>query len=189
MKNVLFLSNHDISRIYSVLGEDINKVKMAIAFTLTTRGMVQWYYGDEIGMKNFSHPEDGKVREDFQGGWAADGINKFDYANLSSTEKNLYDYVQSIAIWRKNSAAIKSGKLMQFIPENGVYVYFRYTDTETIMVVLNTDKNAYTPDVKRFAERLNGFNSATDVVTGTIINGIANINVEGMQSGIYILKK
>jgi len=187
LKNVLFLSNHDISRIYSVFGEDVNKVKMAIAFTLTTRGMVQWYYGDEIGMKNFSHPEDGKVREDYPGGWAADGIDKFNYANLNSSEKDLYDYVQSIALWRKNSAAIKTGKLMQFIPENGVYVYFRYTDTETIMVILNTDKKAYTPDLKRFTERLHGFKSATDVVTGATINGIGNINVESMQSGIYIL--
>jgi neopullulanase len=189
MKNVLFLSNHDISRIYSVLGEDMNKLKMAIAFTLTTRGMVQWYYGDEIGMKNFSHPEDGKVREDYPGGWPADGIDKFSNANLNAQEKEIYNYVQTIALWRKNSAAIKSGKLMQFIPENGVYVYFRYTDTETIMVILNTDKKAYTPDVTRFAERLNGFNSATDIVTGTTTNGIANIKVEGMQSGIYILNR
>ena len=29
---------------------------------------------------------------------------------------------------------------MQFVPQDGVYVYFRYDDKQTIMVVMNTAK-------------------------------------------------
>ena len=32
------------------------------------------------------------------------------------------------------------GRFMQFVPDNGVYVYFRYTDKQTVMIVLNTSK-------------------------------------------------
>lgn len=188
MKNVVFLGNHDLSRTYSVMGENTPKLKLAIAFAFTTRGMVQWYYGDEIGMKNFSSPDDGKVREDFPGGWASDSINKFDGANLNPNEKEIYDYVKNLANWRKNSEAIKSGKLMQFIPENGVYVYFRYTDNETVMVVMNTGTTKYALDAKRFAERVGKFNTATEIISGTTTNGIENITVEAMQAGIYVLK-
>lgn len=188
MRNVLFLSNHDVSRFYSVVGEDVAKFKLGIAFIMTTRGMVQWYYGDEIGMKNFSFPEDGLVREDFPGGWTGDTINKFDVNNLNAKEKDIYNYVSTIANWRKNSDAIKNGKLMQFIPEEGVYVYFRYTEKETIMVVMNTSSKTYTLDAARFAERISGFSSAYEVITGTTTTGLKNISVNAMKAGIYILK-
>ncbi len=188
MRNVLFLSNHDVSRFYSVVGEDVAKFKLGIAFIMTTRGMVQWYYGDEIGMKNFSFPEDGLVREDFPGGWAGDTVNKFDVNNLNAKEKDIYNYVSTLANWRKNSDAIKNGKLMQFIPEEGVYVYFRYTEKETIMVVMNTSSKNYKLDAARFAERISGFSSAYEVISGSTTTGLKNISVNGMEAGIYILK-
>ncbi|MCB0683565.1 MAG: alpha-amylase, partial [Saprospiraceae bacterium] len=64
--NVTFLDNHDLSRFYSVIGEDLRKYKSGIAFLLTMRGIPSIYYGTEILMKNFKDP-DGKVREDFPG--------------------------------------------------------------------------------------------------------------------------
>ncbi|HNM08487.1 MAG TPA: cyclomaltodextrinase C-terminal domain-containing protein, partial [Chitinophagales bacterium] len=158
-----------------------------VAFAMTTRGMVQWYYGDEILMKNFSFPEDGLVREDFPGGWQGDGTNKFNAQNLAGKEKEIFNYVSGLANWRKNSDAIKYGKLMQFIPENGVYVYFRYTEKETIMIVLNSASTEYTLDTKRFAERIGNFTIAQDVVTKQN-NTIAGLKVAAKSPGVYVLK-
>ncbi|HEY5326914.1 MAG TPA: alpha-amylase family glycosyl hydrolase, partial [Mucilaginibacter sp.] len=84
-RNVVFLDNHDQSRFYSVVGEDINKYKAGLALLLTTRRIPQMYYGDEILMKNFSRP-DGLVREDFPGGWAGDKVNKFTAAGRTDKE-------------------------------------------------------------------------------------------------------
>lgn len=187
MRNVVFMSNHDISRMYSVLGENIQKFKMATAFTLTTRGMVQWYYGDEILMKNFVSPEDGKVREDFPGGWPSDALNKFDRVNMNNQERAYYDYVRALANWRKGSEAITRGKLMQFIPEDGVYVYFRYTDKETVMVVLNTSDKAYTVDTVRFAERLQGFATAFEVTDQTT-HTLSGLSIAAKSPGVFVLK-
>lgn len=72
-KNMIFLDNHDVSRIYSELGEDFNKWKQAIAILMTTRGIPCLYYGTEILMSGFTNP-DGLVRKDFPGGWPRDSV-------------------------------------------------------------------------------------------------------------------
>ena len=165
MQNVVFLDNHDISRFYSVVGEDKEKYKMSIAWLLTTRGVPQWYYGAEILMKGHAAP-DGLVRMDFEGGWPGDKVNKFTAAGRTPAEDSMFNYVKTLANFRKGSAAIKEGKLMQFVPEDGVYTYFRYNDAETVMVVMNTAKEPKTIDVTRFDERFSGFTKATNIVSG-----------------------
>ncbi len=59
---------------------------------------------------------------------------------------------------------------MQFIPQNGVYVYFRYDPKQTIMCVMNTSEQPATIDLSRFAERMKGFTKAYDVATGVTFN-------------------
>ena len=93
MRNVLFLDNHDVSRFYSVIGEDLQKYKMGVAWLLTCRGIPQLYYGTEVLMKNFSNP-DGKVREDFPGGWPGDKKNLFVAAG-----RNAQQWLAEERIW------------------------------------------------------------------------------------------
>ena len=45
---VIFAENHDTERYFSAIGEDINKLKTAMIFLMTTRGIPQIYYGGEI---------------------------------------------------------------------------------------------------------------------------------------------
>ena len=167
MQNVVFLDNHDLSRFYSTIGEDMNKYKMSIGWLLTTRGTPQWYYGAEIGMKGLANP-DGWVRMDFMGGWPGDSVNKFTEAGRTPREDSIFDYTKRLAQFRKTSPAIKTGKLMQFVPEDAVYTYFRYDNKQTIMVVMNTAKEERTIDPQRFKERLNGRLDVKDVMDGTV---------------------
>jgi glycosidase len=167
MQNVVFLDNHDLSRFYSVIGEDLDKYKMSIGWLLTTRGVPQWYYGAEILMKGMANP-DGWVRMDFPGGWAGDSVNKFKAAGRTAQENETFNYVRTLANFRKNSSAIKTGKLMQFVPEDWVYTYFRYDDKQTVMVVMNTSKEERTIDLKRFEERTKGFTKGKDVINASV---------------------
>jgi hypothetical protein len=59
---------------------------------------------------------------------------------------------------------------MQFAPEDGIYVYFRYTETDKVMVILN--KNISSKDLKldRFREMLGDHMTATDIFSGTLFN-------------------
>ena len=57
------------------------------------------------------------------------------------------------------------GKMMQYVPEDGVYTYFRYSDKQTVMVVMNTSKTDKTISFGKYAERTGGFTQATDIIT------------------------
>ena len=166
MKNVIFLDNHDKTRFFSEVGEDFQKYKMGIAWLLTSRGIPQLYYGTEVLMKGVSNP-DGWVRLDFPGGWAGDAQNKFEASGRTQQENEAFDYVRKLANFRKQSSAIKAGKLMQYVPEDGVYVYFRYDENQTVMCIMNTSENEKEIETNRFAERLNGFTQTKDIITNT----------------------
>lgn len=166
MRQVIFLDNHDLPRFYSVLGEDTSKYKMAFSWLLTFRGIPQMYYGNEILMTGMTSPNDGYVRQDFPGGWEGDAANKFTAAGRTAKENSIFGYIRKLANFRKTSSAIKTGKLMQFYPVDGVYVYFRYDEKQTVMCVMNTNDKPMTIDLARFAERMKGFTSAIDIAAG-----------------------
>ena len=52
MNNCIFLDNHDMDRVFSVIDEDWKKMKMGFNWLLTLRGIPQIYYGTEVLMKN-----------------------------------------------------------------------------------------------------------------------------------------
>jgi len=166
-RNLTFLDNHDLSRFYSVVGEDIRKYKMGIAFLLTTRGTPSLYYGTEILMKNFADP-DGKVREDFPGGWKGDKADKFTAKGRTEKENEAFDFIKKLANYRKDNEVLQTGKLTQFVPQNDSYVYFRSNEKKTVMVIMHYSDKPHTIYMSRFAEKLNGFKSYKDVMTDKI---------------------
>ncbi len=165
MKQVIFLDNHDLSRFLSVVGEDVQKLKIGLAWLLTFRGVPQLYYGTEIKMKNFADP-DGLVRLDFPGGWVGDSANKFIATGRTPGEDSLFNYTRTLAQFRKQSSAIKTGKMMQYVPEDGVYVYFRYDARQTVMCIMNPGDKETELATARFEQRLKGFTKAKDIITG-----------------------
>lgn len=163
-KHVNFLDNHDKTRFFTEIGEDFQKYKMGVGWLLTTRGIPQFYYGTEILMKGASNP-DGWVRLDFPGGWQEDRVNKFERSGRTPQEDSAYNWVRTIANYRKNSSALKTGKFMQYVPEDGVYTYFRYDNNRTVMIVMNTMNGEKTVGLERFNERTKGFSSAKNIIT------------------------
>lgn len=188
MRNVIFLDNHDIARFYSVVNEDVEKYKTAINWLLTCRGVPQFYYGGEIGMTGTTSPNDGYVRQDFVGGWKEDKTNKFTAEGRNAKENEIWNHISTLAKYRKNSSAITTGKMMQFVPQDGVYVYFRYDDKQTIMVVMNTSKETKTIDLKRFAERTNGFSKMRNINTGATAE-LKEIKLDTYRSNVFELIK
>jgi glycosidase len=162
MKHVNFLDNHDKTRFFSEIGEDFQKYKMGVGWLLTARGIPQLYYGTEILMKGVSNP-DGWVRLDFPGGWEGDKQNKFDATGRTAQEVEAFNFMKAIANYRKKSSALKTGKLMQYVPEDWVYTYFRYDNKQTVMVVMNTANEEKTIRPERFRERTAGFTKAKNI--------------------------
>lgn len=97
---VVFPDNHDMSRFFMQVGEDVDLLKMGVAFFLTTRGIPQIYYGTEVLL---THPgwEHGDIRSDYPGGWEGDAANAFTGEGLTAEQKDMQAYVKTIQNWRK----------------------------------------------------------------------------------------
>ena len=165
LRNVIFLDNHDIGRFYSVVGENMDKYKSSLSWLFTCRGIPQLYYGSELATTGFTSPSDGYVRLDFPGGFAGDTANKFELSGRTVKDHEIWRHVHALANYRKQSTAIMTGKMTQYVPEDGVYVYFRYDAKQTVMVVMNTAKTDKVISFEKYPERTTGFTQYTDVIS------------------------
>lgn len=161
-RNVLLLDNHDEPRFFSIVGEDVEKQKTGYKWLLTCRGIPQLYYGSEVLLKGFTNP-DGYVRADFPGGWNGDKKDAFTGIGLTKDETSVQDLVKKLGNFRKGSSALKTGKMMQYIPVDGLYVYFRYDKNQTIMCIMNTSQKEQLVDFYKYSDRTAGFSSARDI--------------------------
>ncbi|MFW5755789.1 MAG: glycoside hydrolase family 13 protein, partial [Tangfeifania sp.] len=158
---VVFPDNHDMSRFFVQMGEDIDLLKMGIAYFLTTRGIPQLYYGTEVLMTH-EGSEHGNIRAEFPGGWDDHKTNAFTGEGLTAEQKEMQQYISIIQNWRKNKEVIHTGKLMHFTPEDGIYTYFRYNNEETVMVVLNKNREERMISSERFSEIMEGYSSGKE---------------------------
>jgi glycosidase len=185
-RNCIFLDNHDLDRVYSIIGEDMAKYKMILNWLLTLRGIPQLYYGTEILMKNFKNPSDAEVRRDFPGGFPGDRENKFDPSGRTAREQEAFQFVSTLAKFRQKSSAIGDGKLMQYLPDNGLYTYFRYSPKQTVMVISHTGQADMAVKLGRFAERTKGFSKLRDVQTG-LVKPLADFVIKPKESFVFEL--
>jgi glycosidase len=185
---VVFPDNHDMSRLYSQVNENLDLFNLGLTYMLTTRGTPQIYYGTEILMSNPGTDDHGIIRSDFPGGWQGDQKNGFSNIGLSSNQIETKSHIQKLLKWREKNGVIHHGKMMHFVPENNIYVYFRYDNDEKVMVVLSLNKKDVTLDLKRFKEMLPISFSATEIISGTNMELADSLNVPAYKSLILSMK-
>jgi glycosidase len=189
INNILvFAENHDTNRFNDVYKNDFNKYKMAMTLIATIRGIPQLYYGSEIGMAGDKGQGDGDIRRDFPGGWNGDTNNAFTASGRTEEQQKFYDFTSKLFNWRKNKEVIHSGKMMHYIPENNVYVYFRYNDKESVMVVINNNTDKHKININHFKESIKNYQTGTDVLTGKQISLKDDIEIDGKSALVLELK-
>ena len=132
-----------------------------------------------------SHPgtdSHGVIRSDFPGGWDGDRKNAFTGRGLNRKERDAQALIRKLYNWRKTADVIHHGRFMHYAPVSQTYVYYRYDDDESVMVVLNRDADAVTLDVAPFEERLAGYRFATDVLSGKRFSVESPLTVPGRSA-------
>ncbi|NLH55253.1 MAG: glycoside hydrolase family 13 protein [Rikenellaceae bacterium] len=188
MDIMIFADNHDVSRFMKSKNMSIGRFKLGMAFLLTTRGIPQIYYGTEILMDGDEAEGHGVIRRDFPGGWEGDTRSAFTADGRTKKENEAWNYLNTILQWRKTATAIHNGRLIHFIPEKEVYVYFRQNSEQTVMVVLH---NGYQPKViktQRFNEILRNFKEGVDILTDTRITNLEKLQLSPRSALIIELK-
>jgi glycosidase len=147
---VTLLGGHDDGRFMSEKGATLAGLKLANAFVLTTRGVPQLYYGDEIAMTG---PDEPTTRGDFPGGFPGDKRNAFSKEGRTSDEEDLFDYIRKLIHLRSELDPLKRGALINLYVSDQQYAYARKIhpkpgevvfNSDSAIVVLNNDSKAAT---------------------------------------------
>jgi len=117
---VTLLGGHDDGRFMSEKGATIAGLKLANAFVLTTRGVPQLYYGDEIAMTG---PDEPTTRGDFPGG------------PRTQEERELFEYIRKLIRLRRELEPLRTGRLVNLYVSEQQYAYAR----GPVIVAINND--------------------------------------------------
>ncbi len=173
-----FLDNHDIDRYSTAVKRNVLKYKMGLAMLLTARGYPQIYYGTEIMLDGIPGDYQGH-RFDFPGGWQEDKRNCFTASGRTPAENEVFVYLKKLLNYRKMNRVLQNGLMKQFIPENGIYVNFRFDDSKTLMIIANNNDQAREVDLKRFSEILSDKTEGIEITTSKSYSLKNPVSVQG----------
>jgi glycosidase len=156
---VTLVGGHDDGRFMSEEGATIAGSKLAHTFILTTRGVPQLYYGDEIAMTGNDEPT---TRQDFPGGFPGDRRNAFTRAGRTAPEQDLFDHVRKVARLHAELEPLRRGTLRNLYIAEQQYAYARETGRATVIVVINNDRREATVEFKVPTESLSEGSALVD---------------------------
>ena len=116
------LDSHDTERFLFYCGNDVEKLKLAVAFQLMFKGAPAIYYGDEVGITGDNDPDCRKCMV-----WDEDKQNK-----------ELLDWYKTLIKLRKDHDCIKKGsyRTLECNKEDDLVMFERADDKEKIRVII-----------------------------------------------------
>ena len=126
-KITVLANNHDTPRFLSLDGATMAGAMLHTAFILSTRGIPQLYYGEEIAMEGKDDPDN---RRDFP-------ARAFKAEGRKPQEQQMFEWTRSWIRLRRQEGAIRSGRLIDLFYDDDTYVFARQYATETVIVALN----------------------------------------------------
>lgn len=163
---MLFADNHDTVRMMAAVKGDEALARMALAFVATAPRVPQFYTGSELGWRGPDPRNDGVLRADFPGGFAGDARDAVTGQGLTDAERRMQGWLRRLLNWRKSQPLVHDGRLMQFMPHDGAYVYFRHDPARRgrVMVVLHKGSEPLALKLDRFADMVRPGQAARDVL-------------------------
>lgn len=140
---VTLLGSHDVARFMNERGATIDGLKLAFTFLLTTRGIPQLYYGDEIAMPGAGDPDN---RRDFPGGWPGDARNAFEPSGRTAQENEIFTHVQKLLGLRAALEPLRRGQLVHVYLAEQQYVYVRTGRSNSVVIAINNAAQPTTID-------------------------------------------
>lgn len=113
------LGSHDTPRIWTVLGEDEARVRLATTLLFTYPGVPSIYYGDEIGMAGEGDPDNRRCMV-----WEPEAWNQ-----------SVHDLYRTLIGLRRSSAALREGGFQVLRAEGDTVAFLRDAPTEQLVIV------------------------------------------------------
>ena len=126
------MDSHDTPRYLTCARGDKNSLKLAWLFMMTIPGAPCIYYGDEIGLGGQHDPD---CRRSFP--W-----------NEDQWDRELFNYFKAAISMRKSHPSLRRGSFTRLWSADGVYVFRRALEGETMVVALNPSEQPRTLEVQ-----------------------------------------
>ena len=185
---VVFGDNHDTDRLFTRVGQDVAKLKMALTFLFTTRGITQMYTGTELLKAAYEHDGHGPMRSNFPGGWPGDPQNAFSPEGRTDQQNQMIKHISRLLHYRKNTSALHDGHLKQYVPQRNVYAYLRWNDEKTILVLLNNSPEEQS-GLPFISDAWNGFSQAVNVLDGHVFNSAGDVVIPANTSLVLEMQR
>ena len=184
---VTLLGGHDDGRFMSEKGATIEGLKLANTFVLTTRGVPQLYYGDELAMTG---PDEPTTRKDFPGGFAGDKRNAFTREGRTTEQQEVFQHIQKLTRLRRELEPLRRGKLVNLHVTEQQYAYARQSGSGVVIVVINNDTKPAAADFAVTRLSLDGsvlFTDRMGVVPDTRVSlGRLRVTVPARSAAILV---
>lgn len=131
---VTFLGLHDMPRFLNERGADMQSLKLAFTFLLTTRGTPLIYYGDEIAMRGGADPDN---RRDFPGGFPGDPQNAFLAKSRTAEQTEVFNHVHSLLKLRHELEPLRRGDLTILCASNNAWACVRAFQSHRALTLIN----------------------------------------------------
>lgn len=139
---VTFLGSHDTARFMNEA--NVEDLKLAFTFLMTTRGIPVIYYGDEIAMRGGGDPDN---RRDFPGGWKEDARNAFTVTGRTVEEQAIFDHLRRLTRVRAKLESLRRGSTVDLVAKDQVYAFARVSGSLAAVVMFNMDTKPATVSV------------------------------------------
>jgi hypothetical protein len=189
MRLVTFLDNHDQPRFLNAANANNNasRLKVALVFLYTARGIPCLYYGTEQAFNGGNDPYD---REDMFAGQFEQGPSLGDNFNMAHP---LFQWVAKLNNLRRLYPAVQTGlhSNLWCDPNGpGLFAYARRLGTQEVFVVFNTAKSSQTlpdrPTIYPAGTRLVNLLDTSETATVTAGPRTPTISVPGTAAKIFI---
>jgi glycosidase len=168
-------------------GATIEGLKLANTFVLTTRGVPQLYYGDELAMTG---PDEPTTRKDFPGGFAGDKRNAFTREGRTTEQQEVFQHIQKLTRLRRELEPLRRGKLVNLHVTEQQYAYARQSGSGVVIVVINNDTKPAAADFAVTRLSLDGsvlFTDRMGVVPDTRVSlGRLRVTVPARSAAILV---
>lgn len=155
------IDSHDTLRFLSESNNNLQSMKLALAFQFAYVGVPYIYYGDEIGLDGNHDPENRKCM-----------IWEKEKQNLE-----LFELYKKLICIRKENKCLVHGKYKELYCKENVIAFERKTDEEGILVIINNNDNEKEIE-------LNSVFKGINLLTGEEVSVNNKLNMEKMSCKI-----
>ena len=121
------IGSHDTPRFLTECGEDIDRIKLAIAFQFTYSGVPYIYYGDEVGITGALDPFSRKCMI-----WEDEKQNQ-----------DILNFYKKMIFFRKENKVLIYGDFKVLYCKDNVLVYERKYKDEKIVIAINNNSHSF----------------------------------------------